>query len=189
MANEKPLVEGIDYYVDREGLWVFTADFLRRRGFCCHQGCRHCPYGEEPKTTRVRASVLCTHEGKLLLVRMREPKSGVVRPYPPGGAIETGETPAQAAIRETLEETGYRIRLISGSETRCRYLYQWGGREVDVTTHFFRATLADPAAAPADFARREIVAVEWVAIKEAAAVFAKDPALAPVLLPLLAACH
>ena len=26
---------------------VFTADFLRRRGYCCTNGCRHCPY---PKT-------------------------------------------------------------------------------------------------------------------------------------------
>jgi hypothetical protein len=23
---------------------VFTADYLRRRGFCCDGGCRHCPY-------------------------------------------------------------------------------------------------------------------------------------------------
>jgi iron complex transport system substrate-binding protein len=26
------------------GYNVFTADFLRRRGFCCGNGCRHCPY-------------------------------------------------------------------------------------------------------------------------------------------------
>ncbi|HKB03255.1 MAG TPA: DUF5522 domain-containing protein [Gemmataceae bacterium] len=38
-----PLIEGRDYYVV-DGLWVFTADYLRRRGFCCGSGCRHCPY-------------------------------------------------------------------------------------------------------------------------------------------------
>jgi hypothetical protein len=27
------------------GFDVFTADFLRRRGYCCGSGCRHCPYG------------------------------------------------------------------------------------------------------------------------------------------------
>ena len=37
------LVEGRDYYVE-DGLWVFTADYLLRRGFCCDGGCRHCPY-------------------------------------------------------------------------------------------------------------------------------------------------
>jgi hypothetical protein len=23
---------------------VFTAEFLRKRGYCCESGCRHCPY-------------------------------------------------------------------------------------------------------------------------------------------------
>jgi len=26
---------------------VFTAQYHLRRGYCCHSGCRHCPYGEE----------------------------------------------------------------------------------------------------------------------------------------------
>jgi hypothetical protein len=38
------LVEGRDYYVEA-GRWVFTEHFLRRRGYCCESGCRHCPYG------------------------------------------------------------------------------------------------------------------------------------------------
>jgi hypothetical protein len=38
------LVEGKDYYLEG-GLIVFTEDFLKRRGFCCESGCRHCPYG------------------------------------------------------------------------------------------------------------------------------------------------
>jgi hypothetical protein len=38
------LVEGEDYYLEN-GNWVFTAKFLRDRGYCCRSGCRHCPYG------------------------------------------------------------------------------------------------------------------------------------------------
>jgi hypothetical protein len=38
------LVEGVDYYLDGPYL-VFTEAFLRRRGYCCESGCRHCPYG------------------------------------------------------------------------------------------------------------------------------------------------
>lgn len=38
------LQEGIDYYLEN-GLMVFTAVFLSRRGYCCERGCRHCPYG------------------------------------------------------------------------------------------------------------------------------------------------
>jgi len=41
-----PLQEGIDYYVEN-GLFVFTAAFLLRRGYCCESGCRHCPYEQQ----------------------------------------------------------------------------------------------------------------------------------------------
>jgi hypothetical protein len=42
--REAELQEGIDYYVEG-GLFVFTAAFLQKRGYCCESGCRHCPYG------------------------------------------------------------------------------------------------------------------------------------------------
>ena len=42
----RPLVEGEDFYVEN-GLYVFTAQFLLRRGYCCESGCRHCPYPKE----------------------------------------------------------------------------------------------------------------------------------------------
>ncbi|HEV7373718.1 MAG TPA: DUF5522 domain-containing protein [Pyrinomonadaceae bacterium] len=44
--SELPLVEAEDYYLEN-GLYVFTASFLRRRGYCCNSGCRHCPYPKE----------------------------------------------------------------------------------------------------------------------------------------------
>lgn len=37
------LLEGRDYTLDN-GLMVFTANYLRRRGYCCSTGCRNCPY-------------------------------------------------------------------------------------------------------------------------------------------------
>ena len=34
-----------DGYTDPStGYWVFNARYLRDRGFCCQNGCRHCPY-------------------------------------------------------------------------------------------------------------------------------------------------
>jgi hypothetical protein len=42
-STQLPLVDGLDYYLEN-GLMVFTAHFLRRRGYCCDNGCRHCPY-------------------------------------------------------------------------------------------------------------------------------------------------
>ena len=41
--RESLLKEGLDYYLEN-GLFVFTATFLRKRGYCCESGCRHCPY-------------------------------------------------------------------------------------------------------------------------------------------------
>jgi hypothetical protein len=36
---------GQDAYIDPEtGLIVMTEGFLRRRGWCCGNICRHCPY-------------------------------------------------------------------------------------------------------------------------------------------------
>jgi hypothetical protein len=32
-----------DYYIEN-GFYVFTAKFLKKRGYCCDNGCRHCPY-------------------------------------------------------------------------------------------------------------------------------------------------
>jgi hypothetical protein len=43
-----PLVEDEDYYLD-QGLMVLTASFHLKRGYCCEQGCRHCPYPEVVK--------------------------------------------------------------------------------------------------------------------------------------------
>jgi len=37
------LTEGKDYYLEN-GAMVFTASYLQRRGYCCDNGCRHCPY-------------------------------------------------------------------------------------------------------------------------------------------------
>ncbi len=40
----QPLVRGVDYTIDAQGRWVFTASYLLRRGYCCGSGCRNCPY-------------------------------------------------------------------------------------------------------------------------------------------------
>ena len=43
-----PLVRGVDYYIEN-GYWVFTEHYLRKRGYCCKNGCRHCPYRKKVK--------------------------------------------------------------------------------------------------------------------------------------------
>ncbi len=41
-------VKGVDYYIDK-GMYVFTEHYLKKRGYCCENGCRHCPYGFKGK--------------------------------------------------------------------------------------------------------------------------------------------
>ena len=44
-AHRAALDAGEPGYLDpRSGLFVMTAAFLAERGWCCGQGCRHCPY-------------------------------------------------------------------------------------------------------------------------------------------------
>lgn len=42
--------EGEDYYLTKDGYRVMTERYLVRRGYCCANGCRHCPY--EPKARK-----------------------------------------------------------------------------------------------------------------------------------------
>lgn len=53
MINE--LIEGIHYYINEDGLIVLTEKYHLERGYCCGNGCKHCPYKyenvPEPKKT------------------------------------------------------------------------------------------------------------------------------------------
>lgn len=51
MPDRKPPVveEGEDYYVDENGLYVFTEKYHLKRGYCCKSGCKHCPYDFKKK--------------------------------------------------------------------------------------------------------------------------------------------
>ncbi|MDB4605165.1 DUF5522 domain-containing protein [Flavobacteriaceae bacterium] len=51
MKKYIPVEEG-DFYYDPSGYRVFTAQYHLKRGHCCESGCRHCPYGYDPKTNK-----------------------------------------------------------------------------------------------------------------------------------------
>lgn len=38
------LEEGEDYYINGDGLFVFTKEYHLKRGFCCKNKCLHCPW-------------------------------------------------------------------------------------------------------------------------------------------------
>lgn len=57
----KDLIEGSHYYINEEGLIVFTKLYHLEKGYCCGNGCLHCPYDfenvPEPKRTELKLQV------------------------------------------------------------------------------------------------------------------------------------
>lgn len=51
------LVEAEDFYYNNQGFIVLTAAYHLERGYCCGNGCRHCPYDyknvPEPKRSEL----------------------------------------------------------------------------------------------------------------------------------------
>ena len=43
----KELIEGVDFYYSEKGWMVMTEKFHLERGYCCGNGCRHCPFDYE----------------------------------------------------------------------------------------------------------------------------------------------
>ncbi|MCC7401451.1 MAG: hypothetical protein IT214_08195 [Chitinophagaceae bacterium] len=41
------LIAGVHYYMNDEGLMVFTRQYHLEKGYCCGMGCLHCPYEYE----------------------------------------------------------------------------------------------------------------------------------------------
>ncbi len=35
----------IEYYFNEQGYMVFTEYYHKKRGYCCKNGCKHCPFG------------------------------------------------------------------------------------------------------------------------------------------------
>jgi len=44
LASNQQL-EQEDFYVNERGFIVFTEAYHLKRGYCCRNGCKHCPYG------------------------------------------------------------------------------------------------------------------------------------------------
>ncbi len=39
-----------DYYTDEKGRVVFTEAYHKKRGYCCGNNCKHCPYKTNDST-------------------------------------------------------------------------------------------------------------------------------------------
>ncbi len=93
--------------------------------------------------TRNRAGTICINDrNEVLLITLEDPVTRVRFASLPGGKIEPGESAADAAVRETLEETGYQVALVDGQGHRHEYDFVWSGSTYACTTWWF---LANPS--------------------------------------------
>jgi hypothetical protein len=58
------MIEGEDYILLPDGRLVFTAHFLRKRGYCCGNGCLNCPYDYEKVREPGRTKLLAARKAK-----------------------------------------------------------------------------------------------------------------------------
>lgn len=99
---------------------------------------------------------------KVLLIQVKSMKGRKIWTFPKGH-IEQGETPRQAALREVLEETGYKAAIIKPL-LKVRYAFTLKGRYVRKVVQWYlmkklgRIGKHDPS---------EILAINWVSINKA----------------------
>ena len=49
MANWLDKYEADEFYLSEDGFIVFTEKYHLKRGYCCQNNCKHCPYGFKDK--------------------------------------------------------------------------------------------------------------------------------------------
>jgi len=99
---------------------------------------------------------------KVLLVQVKSMKGRKIWTFPKGH-IEAGETPRQAALREVLEETGYRA-VILRPLLKVRYAFTLKGKYIKKVVQWYlmkklgRIGRHDPS---------EIIGINWVSLSKA----------------------
>jgi 8-oxo-dGTP pyrophosphatase MutT (NUDIX family) len=91
---------------------------------------------------RMTASSIVTNEaGELLLIQRHDIRTFDV----PGGGIDPGELPTEAAVRETFEETGLRVR-----PSQLVGLYHWPNEPNAFLSFYFRCELLGGCLRPSE---------------------------------------
>lgn len=141
---------------------------------------------------RPAARVLCLDEtDRVLLLRWRDPVGGAVFWEPPGGGVDPGETPIEAARRELAEETGLPGDAVLDRWVPVHRDFIWlGVRYVKVEPFYLARFAARPEVRPAALTAEEsgaLLGFGWFSAAELAELpdAIEPPELADVLKRLL----
>ena len=103
-----------------------------------------------------------TGAGHEVLLASRRIRSGELVWGLPKGLLEPEETPEEAAVREVLEETGWRGR-VGAPLGKIEYWFAWEGVRIHKTVHFFLMEAVEEASGR----DREMEEVRWFPLDEA----------------------
>ena len=96
----------------------------------------------------------------------------------PKGHLENGESPAEAALRETAEETGLGRLVLQGPIRVIDWHFRFRGRHIHKYCHFF--LFESPEGDPCPQVDVGITACQWRTLEEALDVLSYDNALETV---------
>ena len=86
----------------------------------------------------------------------------------PKGNLDAGETPAETALRETLEETGVQGRLVEKlGDVKYTYTRRDGVRVFKIVSFFLLRAGRGRLGAIADAMRVEVAEARWLPLEEA----------------------
>lgn len=59
--NQTELIEGVHFYINKDGYIVLTEKYHLEKGFCCGMGCLHCPFNYQNVPEPRRSFLLSTN--------------------------------------------------------------------------------------------------------------------------------
>lgn len=114
----------------------------------------------DPEGSEAAAVIALTPENKVVIARQFRGGPEKIMDEIPGGLVDAGETPEQAAVRELAEEVAYRAGRVTYLGKAYKHAY------LNMTWHYFLATDCVPIEAGQNLDELEEIDVELISIIE-----------------------